>query len=132
MSKINLAEINLVLLRLSLLSNQSNEEERRNEVQIRNTFQNTQRFLVLVFILPVHFLVIESFDYRMVGLRTGESLEPLVHSKLGESAKQASKAVEDFGVSVENLLMKHGKRIIGQFPSILITNQLFFSLRIKL
>ena len=49
----------------------------------------------------------------MVGMSTGQSLEPFVHSKLGESAKQASKAVEDFGVGVENLLVKHGKKIIG-------------------
>ncbi len=88
--------------------------------KLRTHFKILIYSFVLALILSVQFVVIELFDCRMVGLRTGESLEPLVHSKLGESAKQASKAVEDFGVSVENLLMKHGKRFFGPFPSILI------------
>ena len=47
-------------------------------------------------------------------MSTGQSLDGVVHSSLGESGQQTSKAIENFGVSVENLLVKYGKKIIGK------------------
>lgn len=51
---------------------------------------------------------------RMVGMSSGQSLDSVVHSSLGASGQLASKAVETFGVAVENLLVKHGKKIVGK------------------
>ena len=54
------------------------------------------------------------FKLRMVGLSTGQSLDSVVHSSLAEHGQQAAKAVENFGIAVEHLLVKHGKKIVGR------------------
>ena len=54
-------------------------------------------------------------SFRMVGLSTGQSLTEFTHPSLSESATQTSKAIEDFGVAVEQLLIKYGKGVIGKF-----------------
>lgn len=51
---------------------------------------------------------------RMVGMGTGMSLTPHVHSSLEESAKLTSAAIEDFGVGVETLLIKYGRKVIDE------------------
>lgn len=51
---------------------------------------------------------------RAVGLSSGISLAGNVHPNLGSSAALASKCMEGFGASVEQLLVKHGKNIINQ------------------
>jgi len=51
---------------------------------------------------------------RAVGLRTGQSMAPNIHATLSEPANKASKCVEDFGVAVEQLLIRHGKKIVDE------------------
>ncbi|XP_013781569.1 very long-chain specific acyl-CoA dehydrogenase, mitochondrial-like [Limulus polyphemus] len=51
---------------------------------------------------------------RVVGLNNGSFLTPYVHSDLAESASKVNKTIEQFGVSVENLLMKYGKNIVHE------------------
>lgn len=51
---------------------------------------------------------------RIVGLSTGETLTSHTHSGLSSPSSQTSKAVQDFGVSVEQLLIKHGKTIVEE------------------
>lgn len=49
----------------------------------------------------------------MVGLSTGQSLTEFTHPNLSASANHTSKAIEEFGVGVEQLLIKYGKKVIG-------------------
>ncbi|KAK6195102.1 hypothetical protein SNE40_000594 [Patella caerulea] len=51
---------------------------------------------------------------RMVGMSTGESLTQYVAPELSDSATKASKAIEEFGATVEHLLIKYNKRIIDE------------------
>ncbi|CAB3979572.1 very long-chain specific acyl- dehydrogenase, mitochondrial-like [Paramuricea clavata] len=51
---------------------------------------------------------------RAIGVDSGPSISEHVHSELGESARQCSKCIGDFGAAVENLLVKHGKKIIEE------------------
>ena len=46
-----------------------------------------------------------------IGLNSVESLSPVVHSQLSSSAQLASQSVSDFGKTIENVLIKHGKNI---------------------
>ena len=46
-----------------------------------------------------------------IGMSNTPSLSPYVHSQLAGSAQLASKAVVEFGETVESLLIKHGKNI---------------------
>jgi very long chain acyl-CoA dehydrogenase len=46
-----------------------------------------------------------------IGISNAQSLSPVVHSQLAVSADLASKAVVDFGETIERVLMKHGKTI---------------------
>lgn len=48
---------------------------------------------------------------RAVGLKSGPSLTEHVHADLATSAKLLSEASGDFAVTVEKLLIKHGKNI---------------------
>ncbi|KZS10791.1 Acyl-CoA dehydrogenase family member 9, mitochondrial [Daphnia magna] len=50
---------------------------------------------------------------RTVGLRQSNSLSE-VHPKLALQAQLTSKAVEGFGITVESLLIKHGKNILDE------------------
>ncbi|KAG5284622.1 hypothetical protein AALO_G00028710 [Alosa alosa] len=51
---------------------------------------------------------------RKAGLSTGLTLQGTVHPELAQSGDLAVKAVEQFGVTVEDLLLKHGKKIINE------------------
>ncbi|ESP04846.1 hypothetical protein LOTGIDRAFT_177715 [Lottia gigantea] len=51
---------------------------------------------------------------RKVGLSTGESLAPYVAPELTDSASKASQAIEDFGATVESLLLKYNKKIVDE------------------
>ncbi|XP_074657519.1 very long-chain specific acyl-CoA dehydrogenase, mitochondrial-like [Tubulanus polymorphus] len=51
---------------------------------------------------------------RMLGMGSGPSLREFVHPTLYTSADQCTKCVEDFGSSVENLLIKYNKKIVEQ------------------
>ncbi|XP_071503962.1 very long-chain specific acyl-CoA dehydrogenase, mitochondrial-like [Diadema antillarum] len=51
---------------------------------------------------------------RMVGISSAPSLGEYVHADLQESAGRAAKSMEEFGISVEGLLVKHGKKIIDK------------------
>jgi len=51
---------------------------------------------------------------RAVGLGSGLSMTSHVHASLSEPSQKAAKCVEDFGVSVEQLLIRHGKRIVDE------------------
>ncbi|XP_051975333.1 very long-chain specific acyl-CoA dehydrogenase, mitochondrial-like [Xyrauchen texanus] len=51
---------------------------------------------------------------RMAGMGTGLTLSGSVHPELSHSGDLAVKAVEHFGVTVEELLLKHGKKIINE------------------
>lgn len=51
---------------------------------------------------------------RKAGLSTGLSLQGSVHPDLAQSGDLTVKAIEQFGAVVEELLMKHGKRIIDE------------------
>ncbi|XP_012690321.2 very long-chain specific acyl-CoA dehydrogenase, mitochondrial-like [Clupea harengus] len=51
---------------------------------------------------------------RKAGLGSGVTLQGTVHADLAQSGDMAVKAVEQFGVTVEDLLLKHGKKIINE------------------
>ncbi|XP_071949805.1 very long-chain specific acyl-CoA dehydrogenase, mitochondrial-like [Antedon mediterranea] len=51
---------------------------------------------------------------RMVGVSSAPSLDQYVHPSMKDSAGKTAKAIEDFGFSVEDLLIKHGKKIVDQ------------------
>ncbi|KAK2147389.1 hypothetical protein LSH36_555g01001 [Paralvinella palmiformis] len=51
---------------------------------------------------------------RMVGLSSGQSLTTFAHSDLSDCANLTSTAIEDFGISVEDLLIKYGRKIIDE------------------
>ena len=51
---------------------------------------------------------------RKIGLSTAESLSDYVHKDLVKASEQTAQAVEDFGTAVQDLLMKHGKKIIEE------------------
>ncbi|XP_077987519.1 very long-chain specific acyl-CoA dehydrogenase, mitochondrial-like isoform X2 [Glandiceps talaboti] len=51
---------------------------------------------------------------RMMGMNTGPSLTEHVHSDLTESAAQTSKAIAEFGVVIEDLLIKYKKGIVNE------------------
>lgn len=51
---------------------------------------------------------------RAVGISTGPSLSEFVHPNLATSASLVSKSIETFGESVEYVLIKYGKNIVGE------------------
>merc|ERR1719432_527847 len=51
---------------------------------------------------------------RSVGLSNNNALAGVVHPNLAEQGALTSKAIEAFGISVESLLVKHGKNILEQ------------------
>ncbi|XP_069776199.1 very long-chain specific acyl-CoA dehydrogenase, mitochondrial isoform X2 [Narcine bancroftii] len=51
---------------------------------------------------------------RKVGMRTGITLDNVVHPELKESSELAVKAIEKFGGCTEDLLLKYGKKIVDE------------------
>ncbi|XP_072543646.1 very long-chain specific acyl-CoA dehydrogenase, mitochondrial [Salminus brasiliensis] len=51
---------------------------------------------------------------RKAGLSTGLTLQGKVHPELAQSGELTVKAIEQFGIVIEELLLKHGKRIIDE------------------
>ncbi|XP_061405253.1 very long-chain specific acyl-CoA dehydrogenase, mitochondrial [Lethenteron reissneri] len=51
---------------------------------------------------------------RSVGLGSGLTLKGSVHPKLESSGELIAKGVDQFGASVEGLLLKHGKKIVDE------------------
>ncbi|XP_070710535.1 very long-chain specific acyl-CoA dehydrogenase, mitochondrial [Pempheris klunzingeri] len=51
---------------------------------------------------------------RKAGLSTGLTLQGTVHPELAQSGDLTTKAIEQFGAVVEELLIKHGKKIIDE------------------
>ncbi|CAL8242029.1 unnamed protein product [Merluccius merluccius] len=51
---------------------------------------------------------------RKAGMGSGLSLQGNVHPELAQSGDLTVKAIEQFGVAVEDLLIKHGKKIIDE------------------
>uniref|UniRef100_A0A8D3D664 Very long-chain specific acyl-CoA dehydrogenase, mitochondrial n=1 Tax=Scophthalmus maximus TaxID=52904 RepID=A0A8D3D664_SCOMX len=51
---------------------------------------------------------------KRAGLGTGLTLQGTVHPELAQSGELTVKAIEQFGVVVEELLVKHGKKIIDE------------------
>ncbi|XP_046905049.1 very long-chain specific acyl-CoA dehydrogenase, mitochondrial [Hypomesus transpacificus] len=51
---------------------------------------------------------------RKAGFGTGLTLQGTVHPELAHSAELTVKAIEQFGVVVEELLLKHGKKILDE------------------
>ncbi|XP_036405038.1 very long-chain specific acyl-CoA dehydrogenase, mitochondrial isoform X1 [Megalops cyprinoides] len=51
---------------------------------------------------------------RKAGLGTGLSLQGTVHPELAQSGELTVKAIEQFGAVIEELLLKHGKKIIDE------------------
>ncbi|XP_069563751.1 very long-chain specific acyl-CoA dehydrogenase, mitochondrial [Brachyistius frenatus] len=51
---------------------------------------------------------------RKVGLSTGVTLQGSVHPELAKSGELAAGAIEQFGAVTEELLIKHGKKIIDE------------------
>ncbi|XP_041358344.1 very long-chain specific acyl-CoA dehydrogenase, mitochondrial-like [Gigantopelta aegis] len=51
---------------------------------------------------------------RMVGVSAGGSFSEFVHPDLSDGASKAAAAIEDFGISVENLLIKYQKTIVDE------------------
>ena len=47
-------------------------------------------------------------------MNQGPSLNEYVHPSLVDAAQQTSKAMSDFGVASEELLMRHGKKIVDK------------------
>uniref|UniRef100_S4R669 Acyl-CoA dehydrogenase very long chain n=1 Tax=Petromyzon marinus TaxID=7757 RepID=S4R669_PETMA len=55
---------------------------------------------------------------RSVGLGSGLTLKGSVHPKLESSGELVAKGVDQFGASVEGLLLKHGKKIVGEWSGV--------------
>ena len=53
---------------------------------------------------------------RAMGLHSTPNLSSHVHQSVGGAATLTGKAIDLYGVSVEQLLIKHGKSIIGLYP----------------
>uniref|UniRef100_A0A3P8SG52 Very long-chain specific acyl-CoA dehydrogenase, mitochondrial n=1 Tax=Amphiprion percula TaxID=161767 RepID=A0A3P8SG52_AMPPE len=51
---------------------------------------------------------------RKAGLSTGLTLQGTVHPELAQSGELTVKAIEQFGVVIEEMLIKHGKKIIDE------------------
>ncbi|XP_070785862.1 very long-chain specific acyl-CoA dehydrogenase, mitochondrial [Enoplosus armatus] len=51
---------------------------------------------------------------RKAGLGTGLTLQGTVHPELAQSGEMTIKAIEQFGAVVEEMLIKHGKKIIDE------------------
>ncbi|TDG99680.1 hypothetical protein EPR50_G00197010 [Perca flavescens] len=51
---------------------------------------------------------------RKAGLSTGLTLQGTVHPELAQSGELTTKAIEQFGAVIEELLIKHGKKIIDE------------------
>ncbi|XP_077355752.1 very long-chain specific acyl-CoA dehydrogenase, mitochondrial isoform X2 [Festucalex cinctus] len=51
---------------------------------------------------------------RKAGMSTGLTLQGNIHPELAPSGEMAVKAIEQFGAAIEELLMKHGKKIIDE------------------
>ena len=51
---------------------------------------------------------------RAVGLSSGPSLSEYVHPQLRDNASMVSKSIENFGASVEYLLIKYNKNIVNE------------------
>ncbi|KAM6895150.1 very long-chain specific acyl-CoA dehydrogenase, mitochondrial [Lycodopsis pacificus] len=51
---------------------------------------------------------------RKAGLSTGLTLQGTVHPELAHSGELTTKAIEEFGTITEELLIKHGKKIIDE------------------
>ncbi|XP_061664911.1 very long-chain specific acyl-CoA dehydrogenase, mitochondrial [Syngnathoides biaculeatus] len=51
---------------------------------------------------------------RKAGMSAGLTLQGNVHPQLAQSGEMAVKAIEEFGVAIEELLIKHGKKIIDE------------------
>lgn len=51
---------------------------------------------------------------RMVGFSSAPSLKEYVHPSLQGAADKTAKSVEQFGISIEELLMKYGKGVVDQ------------------
>lgn len=51
---------------------------------------------------------------RMVGISSAPSLSQYVHADLQESAGKAATSIEEFGIAIEGLLVKHGKKIVDK------------------
>ncbi|XP_054609444.1 very long-chain specific acyl-CoA dehydrogenase, mitochondrial [Dunckerocampus dactyliophorus] len=51
---------------------------------------------------------------RKAGMSTGLTLQGTVHPELAHSGELAVKAIEQFGMVIEELLIKHGKKIIDE------------------
>ncbi|KAI1903312.1 hypothetical protein AGOR_G00025910 [Albula goreensis] len=51
---------------------------------------------------------------RKAGLSSGITLQGVVHPELAQSGDLTVKAIEQFGITIEDLLLKHGKKIIDQ------------------
>ncbi|MBN3318575.1 ACADV protein, partial [Atractosteus spatula] len=51
---------------------------------------------------------------RKAGLGTGLSLQGVVHPELSQSGDLLVKAIEQFGGTIEDLLLKHGKKIVDE------------------
>ncbi|XP_066266753.1 very long-chain specific acyl-CoA dehydrogenase, mitochondrial-like [Branchiostoma lanceolatum] len=51
---------------------------------------------------------------RKLGLSSGPSLQQYVDPSLSSQSTQVSKAIDQFGGTIEDVLMKHGKKIIEQ------------------
>ncbi|XP_061524732.1 very long-chain specific acyl-CoA dehydrogenase, mitochondrial [Phycodurus eques] len=51
---------------------------------------------------------------RKAGMSTGMTLQGTVHPELAQSGELTVKAIEQFGVAIEELLIKHGKKIIDE------------------
>ncbi|XP_019711557.1 very long-chain specific acyl-CoA dehydrogenase, mitochondrial isoform X1 [Hippocampus comes] len=51
---------------------------------------------------------------RKAGMSTGLTLQGTIHPELAQSGEMAVKAIEQFGVAIEELLIKHGKKIIDE------------------
>ncbi|KAJ8401725.1 hypothetical protein AAFF_G00376960 [Aldrovandia affinis] len=51
---------------------------------------------------------------RKAGLGTGMTLQGVVHPELAQSGNLAVEAIEQFGITIEDLLLKHGKKIVDE------------------
>ena len=66
----------------------------------------------------------------MVGMSSGNvSLTGHVHADLAPAGDKTAKAIDDFGATVEALLMKHNKKIIGNLFIFILFQLCFYSLK---